>query len=176
MAMMNLWELNNRVDDFLRSLDSGDGELTAQQIVDHESLQGDVDNAIEQLVRVTRNLNAESTILRGEGTALINRARVKEGQRDRFKEALHMLMTKLQIQKRKVGVFDVSIRKNSVFSVIVDPLVLDLSDLAKVAESYPSLVKTELTFSRSAVLDMAEKDRPAGITVTQGTHVHITER
>lgn len=135
--MSSLYELTNATLELEEMLMSGDiDEDTYKDTI--ESL--DIENKIENICKVIRNLTAEMEMYKTEKDRLAERQKTAENGIKRLKDSLLHYMLTTEQNKVKQGVFSVRVNRSDSVS-ITDPLSIP-TDYLKFSE--PTINKAEI--------------------------------
>lgn len=129
MSAPSLYVLGQRAAALDARLDTLDGVADAELAREIAALEGDLETAVEQAVKIIRNTAALAAIRRGEAARLSESAEELQRRADRLEEALKQLLIERGLKKVDAPTFTVSVVGNGGKA----PLVVDE---AKVPPAY----------------------------------------
>lgn len=109
--MNNLYELSNGYEEVINMLYQDD--IDEQMIFDTlESIEGDMDDKIENVAKIIREVEAKSNAHKEEGQKQINRSKVLDNRVKTLKTSIYNAMKTMGKSKLSTNLFDFSIAKN----------------------------------------------------------------
>lgn len=117
--MNTLYELTAQYADLLNAIESGD--VPEEAITDTlEALGGELDEKIDSIACIVKQLDGEAANIKAEKSALAERQSVKEHQRDRLKDYIRQAMQLAGKKKIETSRNCVSVGKAQPKAVITD--------------------------------------------------------
>lgn len=133
---MNPYRLRNEHLAIVRQIEDG-GEVTPEILAQIEALDTDFEKLVETYAKLVTGENWSAVMLRGEAAIMTSKARQHEQAAERFKQALHDLLTLRETKRVSTDLFVVSVDKSPPSASVKADVEVDA-----LPEQYVRVVKT----------------------------------
>jgi hypothetical protein len=162
---MKLYELPQKYEEILSKLT--DGEVTPDLEAELGALDETLQTKTEGICKMVQALNREAESANLEVARLSALAEIRLNAAARLKDYLKLTLELMNMTKVETDLFKVRIQKNS------RPGIAYIGDLRELPFEYQR-VKVELNGTALYEAWKGGKELPAGVTVTEGSHIRIS--
>lgn len=145
---MRLYELTGKYAELQELMEAGDGEAVSDTL---ESLEGAIEEKVESIHRVYRNIQSDIDALKAEEKRLSEKRKALEAEQRRLKGYVETQLNMAEIDALKTGIGTVGFRKSPASVEIVDEEAF-LSD-----DATRAFVKTEYRINKRDLLKFAKE-------------------